>query len=114
MRTLSYNDTIIKVLAYIDEHIEDAFSLRDLSDRFHISYSHLSSLLKKTVGSSFSSYVTEKKIAFAVHTLLHTSKTVEQIAHELGFSDTGYFIKLFKKHTGQTPKIYRMQNSNLQ
>ncbi len=109
-----YDDTIIKVLAYIDEHIEETFSLRDLSDRFHISYSHLSSLLKKTVGSSFSSYVTEKKMAFAVQKLLHTSKTVEQIAHEVGFSDTGYFIKLFKKHTGQTPKIYRMQNSDLQ
>jgi AraC-like DNA-binding protein len=109
-----YDDAIFKVLSYIDEHIDETFSLRDLSDRFHISYSHISSLLKKTVGCSFPSYVTEKKMAFAVQKLLHTSKTVEQIAHEVGFSDTGYFIKLFKKHTGQTPKIYRLQNSDLQ
>jgi AraC-like DNA-binding protein len=56
-------------------------------------------ILNKTV----SDLITEKVILEAKRMLIHTRDTVGQIALDLGYEDNSYFIRLFRKKTGQTP-----------
>jgi len=88
-------------------------SLRDLSDHFHISYSHLSSLFNKYTGVPFPAFVMKKKIEAASLMLLESDAKVSEIAIAVGLSDTGYFIKQFKKYFGMTPQTYRLHNSSV-
>ncbi|MNY63232.1 HTH-type transcriptional activator Btr [compost metagenome] len=39
--------------------------------------------------------------------LAYSSRSIKEIAHELGFSDEGYFSRFFRKHTQQTPSEFR-------
>lgn len=107
-----FNDVMIKIIDYIDNNINESISLRELSERFHISYSYLSTLFKQSTGKSFSLYVREKKIEKAIKLLNETNDTIEKIAKEVGINDTGYFIKQFKKYYGITPRQYRLKNSH--
>ena len=53
------------------------------------------------------SYITNKKMERAELLLITTDIPVKQIAHDLGYNDLSYFIRIFKKHTGITPQQYR-------
>ena len=53
--------------------------------------------------------IVDRILLEAKRSLAFAKSTVSQIAEELGYSNTSYFIQLFKKHTGQTPVEF-MQN----
>ena len=41
--------------------------------------------------------------------LTHTSQSIKEIGFQLGFEDPSYFVRFFRKHTGQTPVAFREQ-----
>ncbi len=99
---------IADALRYIEIHYQDNLSLSDVASHIHMSKNHLSYLFQKETGHSFSDYLTNQRIAKAKE-LLHADKryTIAEIAEMTGFSDTGYFCKVFKKFTGMPPNHYR-------
>ncbi len=68
----------------------------------HVSPSYFSRLFAKETGKSFSSFVSNLKIDWAKNLLEETDMHVNEISDELGFNETGYFIKIFKKYEGVT------------
>jgi two-component system response regulator YesN len=106
-----YDDLMVRLLDYINHNLSDNFSLKDLSEKFHVSYSYLSTLFYKSTGKTFTYFVMEKRIELATSKLLESNDSIEQIARDVGISDAGYFIKQFKKYKGLTPKQYRLKNS---
>lgn len=94
-------------LRYIDDHIGSTITLKETAKWCHVSTSHFSRLFTKTTGENFSAFVNHRKIDLAKDQLRTTDDSVSVISDELGFSDTGYFIKLFKKREGVTPAVYR-------
>lgn len=92
---------------YLDNHFTDDPTLAELCDKFFVSKSKLYTVAKKTFGMGVSDYIKMKKIEHAKRILLSTDKSVIKVAEEAGFSDYNYFIRIFKKHTGVTPKLYR-------
>ena len=81
--------------------------LSQMAKLSHTSPSYLSRLFKKEMGKNFSDYVTDFKITLAKEMLETTNLSVTDISNDLGFSDSGYFIKQFKKHEGVTPAMFR-------
>ena len=59
------------------------------------------------MGQNYSTYLTLLKMDWAKELLLTTDMSVAEISENLGFNEAGYFIKLFKKHEGITPNLYR-------
>ena len=59
------------------------------------------------MGINFNTYLNNKKIEYAKEVLKTTDTPILNIALDLGFEDCGYFIKVFKKSQGLTPKRYR-------
>lgn len=95
------------IRAFIDDHYREKLSLDLLSDKFYVSKFYLSREFKRVYGVNLINYISEKRVSQAKLMLRFTNKSVEQIGHETGFPDTGYFIKVFKKEETMTPLEYR-------
>jgi ligand-binding sensor protein/AraC-like DNA-binding protein len=102
------NESILKpALDYISENITEKITLSQMADLCHVSNGYFSRLFSKEMGENFSSYLSKAKIAYARNLLETTDISITELAYSIGFNDSGYFIKLFKKHEGVTPNVYR-------
>lgn len=92
---------------YIDQNYRETITLDTLAGICHGSPYHLQRTFKRITGITPVEYIQRKRIGEAMSILLHTDKSVTEIAGIVGFSNTPYFITLFKKMMGQTPNDYR-------
>ena len=98
---------IIHAVDYVSARLHDRVTLEDAADHLKISPPHLSRLFKAETGMTFSEYVNKLKIEEASSLLLYTEYTDLEISSLLGFSSQSYFIKVFRKFIGMTPKEYK-------
>jgi AraC-like DNA-binding protein len=82
-------------------------TVREYSDALGVTPSHLAEIVKSSTGRTPSEIIRQAETVEAQRLLLHTERNVAQIAHELGFKDTGYFGRFFKRETGVTPGEFR-------
>lgn len=91
----------------INENLEKRYPISELAEMLNITPNHLNKTIKKQLGKSAQSVYNEILLQEAKVLLLQTSKDVSEIAFDLGFNDTSYFGKFFKKHSQKTPLEYR-------
>ena len=72
-----------------------------------MSYSKFRKIFKEYTGFAPSQYIQEVRITMAKELLTNTSKSIKEIAIELGYENKDYFFTVFKKVTGNTPITYR-------
>lgn len=104
-----YSKQIVRAVDYIICHLHSRILIEDTAEYLKISPSYLSRLFKKEIGVSFSEYVNKLKIEEAASLLLYTKYSDTEISNLLAFSSQSYFIKVFKKYMGTTPKKYKKQ-----
>ncbi|NWL87131.1 AraC family transcriptional regulator [Paenibacillus sp. 79R4] len=92
---------------YISDHLYEDITLEQLSGLSFLSPNYLSSLFKNKVDISLSEYIQQERIHEAMKLLTLTPYPISDICAWLNFHDQSYFIKVFKKFTGMTPKQYR-------
>ncbi|PCJ63364.1 MAG: hypothetical protein COA79_00730 [Planctomycetota bacterium] len=71
---------------------------------------YLSSLFKQETGIGLISYLQQQRINLACDLLANNPLDVNQVSRQVGFSESGYFIKVFKNLIGKTPKAYQKIN----
>ncbi|MBL4803016.1 MAG: AraC family transcriptional regulator [Emcibacter sp.] len=81
-----------------------------IAEELNLSANYFGDLVKKDTGKSAQEYIHLKVIDIAKDRIFDTSKTVSQIAYELGFKYPQHFTRLFKKSTGVSPSEYRNSN----
>lgn len=77
------------------------------ANQLFITPAHLNDCVKKTTGQTVSYWLKNSIINEAKRLLYYTTKSVKEIAFELGYEDHTYFSRLFKKHVKQTPLQFR-------
>ncbi|WP_417612138.1 helix-turn-helix domain-containing protein [Owenweeksia hongkongensis] len=92
---------------YIENHYKRLHSPKDYANLLHISPNALGKIVKSSFNKTLSSLISERIIIEAKRELYLTSKTVDEIASELGYDDPFYFSRFFKKHTKTSPSVYR-------
>jgi predicted TIM-barrel enzyme/AraC-like DNA-binding protein len=93
---------------YIAVNYTKDFSLTNLADELHLSKSYLSSLFNKEIGCAFPEYLCRYRIGKATEAMKQNpTLSISEISLLVGFSNSSYFSKKFKKVTGVTPKKYR-------
>ena len=102
-----HNSSFQKVLEYIEVHSQSKIYIEDLASIMYMSVFHFSRIFKKTTGMSPHEYLIHHRINNAKSLLLYTSKSVQEIGLDVGFSTADCFIKAFKRVVGKTPKNYR-------
>ncbi|WP_040950753.1 response regulator [Gorillibacterium massiliense] len=98
---------ISHIQAYIEEHLHEDVSLTKVGEYMYLHPVYLSRLYKKETGESLSSYITRMRMEKAAHLLRSTNKKVSDIAEEVGYHKTQYFIRLFKETYECTPQTFR-------
>lgn len=104
-----YSKLIHECLDFIEFHHMDPVSLKFLAEHFSVSSSYLSSLFKKETGMTLSDYLQDIRLRHALTLLNTTRDPIQEVAAQVGFLDANYFIRVFKKKFGTTPKDYRKQ-----
>ena len=108
-----YQSVIVKAREYIDRNFASAdMSLYSTASHVGISPNHLSSVFVQETGENFIEYLTRTRIEKAKQLLSDTKMKSGDIAADTGFGDPHYFSYIFKKHTGFSPREYRMGLGN--
>jgi YesN/AraC family two-component response regulator len=102
-----------KIISYIDSHIYQSLDLMTISKNLGFNYKYVSKLFSKETGMTFVDYVNTKKIKLAKDLLKTQNCKIEDIAYYLGFSESYYFSRVFKRYVGITPNEYRKRNIRL-
>ncbi|GAB3026656.1 AraC family transcriptional regulator [Niabella terrae] len=100
-------DCVDQAILYMQEHITDMLTLKDISNYSNYSVSRFSNLFKQKTGYAPMDYFMQMKIQLACQQLDFTDKSIKEIALTLGFDDPYYFSKRFKQVTGMPPVKYR-------
>lgn len=98
---------IRKAKEYIRRNYALPISLEEVAEKAEYNPAYFSSLFKKHTGQNFSDYLTEVRIEQAKELLKSTRDSIGEIAEKVGYTDSKYFRKLFKKVTGIRPNDYR-------
>ena len=99
-----------RVSKYIEAHLADAISLRDLASVAQLSTCHFARAFKKSFGKPPHGYILRKRIERACELMLSTKDPLAQIALGCGLADQSHFSRLFKKHIGQCPQAWRRES----
>src|SRR5918993_675901 len=75
--------------------------------QMNLSPKYFGDLVKKETGKSAQEYIQQKLIDIAKERIFDTSKSVSEVAYELGFKYPSHFTRFFKQHVGRSPNGYR-------
>ena len=98
-------------IRYIHTHYREELDLETLAHNVFVSSYYLSHLFRSEMGTTFSDYLTKIRLEHA-KTLLLEGTSVEKTAESVGYNDSNYFVKIFKRYVGITPAKYRKSATN--
>ncbi len=104
------NSPIAPAIDYIKLHILENIQLKELSHQACMSPTSFYRYFKREMGMSPMEFVLNEKIKYAKKLLSNPKINIAEVSYATGFEDANYFIRLFKKHEGVTPKQYQLMN----
>jgi two-component system, response regulator YesN len=90
-----------------EKHRRPDLNLEEVANNVHLSPSHLARLFKAKMGVSYVKYLTSVRMEDAKRLLRTTEMTVGAVATAVGYEDSPYFHRVFRRETGMTPANYR-------
>lgn len=99
---------ILKVLIYIEAHIDEVLTLNELAEVACYSPFHFHRVFQWVVGESVYQYVRRLRLERSAVQLRHTNRSVTDIAFDSNFDTSSSFTKAFKQFLGETPRNYRL------
>lgn len=106
------NNHVISILKYINEHITEKISLKDIASHLYLSKEYTSYIFKKETGRQLMNYINEQKSLLAKSLILNDRIPPSAVWQQLGFESYDYFSKIFKKYIGTSP-AYLKKNSQI-
>lgn len=107
----TYSPHVAFLLEQVERHYAEDMSLKTLSQTLDIHPTYLGQLFHQELGTSFSDYVNHYRIEKATQLLLRTELKTSDIAREVGYLDSSYFYRQFKKYAGLSPTELRSMSS---
>ncbi|SCH83331.1 response regulator transcription factor [Romboutsia sp. 1001713B170207_170306_H8] len=99
-----YSKAIAKSMEYIELNYKESISLGEISKHVYLSPEYFSRLFKEEVGENFSTYLTLFRMKKAEELLKNTNMKICQISNEVGYVNSSYFSKTYKKYKGVSPE----------
>lgn len=97
---------LLKVIAYLDEHLDETIFFSRLAEKFGFSERSLYRLFQKDLGMSFIQFFTIRRMLKAIELLLEKRLPVNEVAVAVGYNSIPTFSNTFYKLLGQRPSDY--------
>lgn len=105
------NDTIDKILKYIDEHITEPLNAEIIAEKCFVSRSWLSHNFKNHLGISLKKYINQKKI-LKIEQLLSTGISISRLTEEYSYNNYTTFFKQYKHYFNKKPNSNKIKTNN--
>lgn len=99
-----------RIRQYIESHYSEDISLQDIAGTLHYSDAYFCKIFKQNFDKNFLVYLAEFRVEKAKKLLDDLLLNVKEVGTLVGYPDSNYFTKVFKRHTGLTPTEYRGRN----
>jgi AraC family transcriptional activator of pobA len=96
-----------RFMALVEQHYNKNWSLSEYAAELHISANYLNDLCKRETEQTAHQCIQNRILLEAKRQLCYTSQSIKEIAYDLGFEDSAYFSRFFKKCTQVSPIDYR-------
>lgn len=106
-------DIIEKARTYILHNYAKELSVKDMAQKFALNAAYFSNIFKQITGKTITKYIMDLRIERACQLLRETDIGIAEIAEGVGYEDTQYFYRVFKKVTDMTPLEYRNRYFNI-
>jgi AraC-like DNA-binding protein len=103
----TYSMHVNRAMQYIKIHYMEDITLETLAKHTQINPVYLSGLIKKETKLSLSDNINKVRIAQSKNLLIYTNKSLNEIAHAVGYNYQNHFSLMFKKFSGITPFEFR-------
>ena len=98
-------------IKYLREYVENNYtfyiSMKELAEDMGYSDAYFSKLFKQYFNQNFTAYLTEYRIKKAKELLTDTNNSIKDISRMVGYEDSNYFAKIFKRIVGEIPSKFR-------
>ena len=108
-----WEDRFDAIIGKINDNIANPPSLKELSEEYGMSISHLQRMFMRIIGVRPGKYILQQRLNAACRKLENTDHCVYDIAIDTGFCDLSHFTKTFKRERGVTPGEYRRQHRSI-
>lgn len=105
-QTSRYLERLRNIITYIQEHYSEPITLDDIADHVNICKSECCRFFKKHMKLTLFDYLLFYRIQESLP-LLRDGGTITQVAAQVGFSDSCYFSKIFRRYMNCTPTQYK-------
>lgn len=95
------------VFAYMNAHIQEEIGLTQIIENCAVSQGYLSRIFKNCLNVSVMEYLHLKKLMLAKEFFQYTDLSIADVAFRLGYNESGYFSKVFKKYENKTVYQYK-------
>ena len=102
------DDRVLRVMAYVKDNVQQEMTSELLAGIACVTKAHLGRMFRETLGCSPIQFVLRTRLQHAQRLLVTTSRSIVDIAAEVGFNDVSYFVRLFRQKIGFTPQEYRV------
>ncbi|MBS0655080.1 MAG: AraC family transcriptional regulator [Verrucomicrobia bacterium] len=102
-----HTECIVKVLVYIEEHLDEELALKRLAKIAHISPYYFHRLFRAYMGETLAEYVKRLRVQRAEGRLQYSDVSITELALQLGYETPSAFTKVFNQVKGLSPRAYR-------
>jgi YesN/AraC family two-component response regulator len=96
-----------QAIAYLHQNYAQSFSRQEIADAVKVSESYLTRIFKQELNMTPWDCLTRIRIQKAKELLAQTNDSVTTIAFKVGFDDSAYFSRVFRKYTNDSPQLFR-------
>jgi AraC family transcriptional regulator, transcriptional activator of pobA len=105
---LNHEDLLAQVFAVIEKRYPDRLSLRDVARAVNLTPGHLTTTVRKKTGRTVVDWIVERRMADARRLLVETDLLVNEIGRRVGFEDSAYFARSFRRAHAVTAREWRV------
>ncbi len=97
-----------QAMLFLQDHYAEPIARRDIAQHVNIAEDYLTFCFRQELGTTPIKYLQRCRVNQAKLLLKDSQKSITEIAMEVGFSDSGYFSRIFHRETGMSPEVFRV------
>jgi AraC-like DNA-binding protein len=105
--SMSDNSSMRRAVRFIDRHFREQLTLAGVAAQAHLSPNYFSERFREFTGTSFQTYLQQRRLHFARSLLASTGLGVTEVCHAAGFNSLSHFGRAYRNRYGESPTAFR-------